>query len=60
MEDQLQLLQQEHKALDEAVSTLQRSPTHCSLQLQKMKRTKLHLKQRIDQLKRQVQQVAAE
>lgn len=40
-------LQQEHRDLDAAIAALQLSPAHDLLQLQRLKKRKLHLRDRI-------------
>ena len=47
LQDQLARLQQEHRDLDAAISALQHSPGSDQLQVQRLKKRKLALKDRI-------------
>ncbi len=52
---QLQELRVEHRDLDEAIERLESSPPHDELLLRRLKKRKLHLKDRVAQIERLLQ-----
>ena len=52
---QLQELRVEHRDLDEAIDRLEGSPPHDDLLLRRLKKRKLHLKDRIAQVERMLE-----
>ena len=54
LREQLARLQQEHRDLDAAISALQHSPGSDLLQVQRLKKRKLHLRDRISYIEDQL------
>ena len=54
LQDQLARLQQEHRDLDAAISALQHSPGSDQLQVQRLKKRKLYLRDRIAHIEDQL------
>jgi hypothetical protein len=54
LREQLARLQQEHRDLDAAISALQHSPGSDLLQVQRLKKRKLHLRDRISHIEDQL------
>jgi len=52
---QLQELRVEHRDLDEAIDRLEGTPPHDELLLRRLKKRKLHLKDRIAQIERMLE-----
>ena len=53
--DQLSILEQEHKDLDEIINRLQENKTINLFQIQRLKKRKLHLKDRISAIKDKIE-----
>jgi hypothetical protein len=54
LQEQLARLQQEHRDLDVAISALEHTPGSDQLQVQRLKKRKLHLRDRISHLEDQL------
>ena len=54
LQDQLARLQQEHRDLDAAITALQHSPGSDQLQVQRLKKRKLYLRDRIAHIEDQL------
>jgi hypothetical protein len=54
LREQLARLQQEHRDLDTAISALQHTPGSDQLQVQRLKKRKLHLRDRISYIEDQL------